>query len=140
MKSLENILEQAVTQGNKAKNEPWKKILIIVEGTYSMEGSIVNLPHVIQLKKKYKVGSKFFFYLLLSPEGWTERIRSKSTALFCQAYLYVDEAHSIGALGPNGRGVADYYNVDTKEIDILMGTFTKSFAAFGGYIAANKVY
>jgi serine palmitoyltransferase len=60
--------------------------------------------------------------------------------LFCQAYLYVDEAHSIGALGPNGRGVADYYNVDTKEIDILMGTFTKSFAAFGGYIAANKVY
>jgi serine palmitoyltransferase len=69
MKSLENILEQAVTQGNKAKNEPWKKILIIVEGTYSMEGSIVNLPHVIQLKKKYKVGSKFFFYLLLSPEG-----------------------------------------------------------------------
>ncbi|CAG0917912.1 unnamed protein product [Notodromas monacha] len=73
-----------------------------------MEGTIVNLPEVIRLKKKYK------------------------------AYLYVDEAHSIGALGPNGKGVADLFKTGTKDIDILMGTFTKSFAAFGGYISASK--
>lgn len=53
-------------------------------------------------------------------------------------YLFVDEAHSIGALGPNGRGVADYFGINPREIDILMGTFTKSFGAAGGYIAGNK--
>lgn len=56
-----------------------------------------------------------------------------------QAFLYLDEAHSIGALGPNGRGVVDYFGLDTKDIDIMMGTFTKSFGAAGGYIAAEKV-
>ena len=47
----------------------------------------------------------------------------------------MDEAHSIGALGPNGRGVVDYFGLETKDIDIMMGTFTKSFGAAGGYIA-----
>lgn len=55
-----------------------------------------------------------------------------------QFYLFVDEAHSVGALGPHGRGVADYYGVNPRDIDILMGTFTKSFGAAGGYIAGNK--
>jgi len=50
----------------------------------------------------------------------------------------VDEAHSIGALGPHGRGVCDYYGIDPDEVDILMGTLTKSFGAAGGYIAANQ--
>ena len=59
--------------------------------------------------------------------------------IFFQAYLYLDEAHSIGALGPRGRGVVDYYGLNTKDIDIMMGTFTKSFGASGGYIAAEKV-
>lgn len=54
-------------------------------------------------------------------------------------YLYIDEAHSIGALGPNGRGVLDYYNCSPKDVDILMGTFTKSFGSGGGYIAGSKV-
>jgi serine palmitoyltransferase len=75
----------------------------------SMEGSIVKLPEVIALKKEYK------------------------------AYLYLDEAHSVGAMGPNGRGVTDYYGVDRNDIDIMMGTFTKSFGSVGGYIAASKV-
>lgn len=75
-----------------------------------MEGTIVNLPEIIALKKKYK------------------------------CYLYVDEAHSIGALGSRGRGVTDYFGCDPKDIDILMGTFTKSFGAAGGYIAGSKVY
>lgn len=42
-----------------------------------------------------------------------------------QFYLYVDEAHSIGALGPRGRGVCDYFGIDPRRVDILMGTFTK---------------
>lgn len=56
-----------------------------------------------------------------------------------QVYLYLDEAHSIGALGLSGRGVAEYFGVDTKDIDIMMGTFTKSFGGAGGYIAAEPV-
>ena len=56
-----------------------------------------------------------------------------------QAYVYLDEAHSIGAMGPTGRGVCEYWGVDPADIDIMMGTFTKSFGAAGGYIAANHV-
>lgn len=75
----------------------------------SMEGSIIRLPEVIALKKRYK------------------------------AYLYLDEAHSIGALGPNGKGVVDYFGLDPKDVDVMMGTFTKSFGAAGGYIGGKKV-
>ena len=109
MVQLEKILREAVIQGQPRTHRPWKKILIIVEGVYSMEGSIVKLPEVLALKKKYK------------------------------AYLYLDEAHSIGAMGPNGRGVTDYYGIDPEDIDIMMGTFTKSFGSAGGYIAATEV-
>jgi serine palmitoyltransferase len=56
-----------------------------------------------------------------------------------QFNLFVDEAHSIGAIGPHGRGVCDYFNISPRDIDILMGTFTKSFGAAGGYVAGNKV-
>ena len=56
-----------------------------------------------------------------------------------QAYVYLDEAHSIGAMGKTGRGVAEYWGVDPADIDIMMGTFTKSFGASGGYIAASHV-
>lgn len=108
---LEVLLRQGIREGqpNKKKHTPWAKIFIFVEGIYSMEGTIVNLPRVIELKKKYK------------------------------AYLYLDEAHSIGALGKHGRGVVDYYDCDPKDVDILMGTFTKSFGSAGGYIAGSKV-
>lgn len=112
MIDLEKQLCKAIVHGQpKCKTHtPWKKILIVVEGVYSMEGTIVHLPKVIELKKKYK------------------------------AYLYLDEAHSIGALGKRGRGVVDYYDCDPKDIDILMGTFTKSFGSAGGYIAGSKVW
>jgi serine palmitoyltransferase len=50
----------------------------------------------------------------------------------------MDEAHSVGAIGPHGRGATDYFNVDPSEIDVLMGTFSKSFAAAGGYVAGSK--
>jgi len=108
MKSLENILRESVVQGQPRTHRAWKKILIIVEGVYSMEGSLAKLPEIVALKKKYK------------------------------AYIYLDEAHSIGAMGPNGRGVTDYFGVDPADIDIMMGTFTKSFGAAGGYIAASE--
>lgn len=55
-----------------------------------------------------------------------------------QFYLYVDEAHSIGAIGPHGRGVCDYFGINPRSIDILMGTFTKSFGAAGGYVSGSK--
>uniref|UniRef100_A0A673GSZ6 serine C-palmitoyltransferase n=1 Tax=Sinocyclocheilus rhinocerous TaxID=307959 RepID=A0A673GSZ6_9TELE len=108
MQSLEKLLWDAIVHGQPRTHRPWKKILILVEGIYSMEGSIVRLPEIIVLKKKYK------------------------------AYLYLDEAHSIGALGPRGRGVVDYFGLDPCDVDIMMGTFTKSFGAAGGYIGGKK--
>ncbi|KAJ8409128.1 hypothetical protein AAFF_G00241490 [Aldrovandia affinis] len=108
MQSLEKLLRDAIVHGQPRTHRPWKKILIVVEGIYSMEGSIVRLPEVIALKKRYK------------------------------AYLYLDEAHSIGALGPRGGGVLDYFGLDPRDVDIMMGTFTKSFGAAGGYIGGRK--
>lgn len=108
MKDLEKIIRNEIAQGQPKTHRPWKKIIIAVEGLYSMEGNMVNLPEVVQLKEKYK------------------------------CYLFVDEAHSIGALGPRGRGICDYFLVDPSRIDVLMGTLTKSFGATGGYVAAEK--
>lgn len=55
IKSFENLLREVISQGQPKTHRPWKKILVIVEGLYSMEGSIVDLPKVLQLKEKYKV-------------------------------------------------------------------------------------
>ncbi|CDS05204.1 hypothetical protein LRAMOSA07733 [Lichtheimia ramosa] len=108
MQDLKQLLREVISQGQPRTHRPWKKIWVIVEGLYSMEGTIVNLPELIRLKEQFKF------------------------------YLYVDEAHSIGALGEHGGGVCDFYGVDPAYVDILMGTFTKSFGAAGGYIAASK--
>lgn len=106
---LERKLRRELLKGQgKSKDSPyipWKKAIIIVEGIFSMEGTICLLPEIIRIKKKYK------------------------------AYLYLDEAHSIGALE---ESVVNYYKCNPKDIDILMGTFTKSFGAAGGYIAGSK--
>ena len=56
----------------------------------------------------------------------------------CQAYLYLDEAHSIGAMGATGRGICEHAGVSPKDVDVMMGTFTKSFGSCGGYIAADR--
>ncbi|KAK7042331.1 PLP-dependent transferase [Favolaschia claudopus] len=109
MAQLESLLREAISQGQPKTHRPWKKILVIVEGLYSMEGTVVDLPRILELKKKYKF------------------------------YLFVDEAHSIGAVGPNGRGVCDFFGISPRSVDILMGTFTKSFGAAGGYISGSKV-
>lgn len=55
MKALESLLREVISQGQPKSHRPWKKILLIVEGLYSMEGTLVNLPAIMELKKKYKV-------------------------------------------------------------------------------------
>ncbi|CAE7514392.1 unnamed protein product [Symbiodinium microadriaticum] len=98
---LEQVLRESIVKGQPKFGRPWKKIIVVVEGIYSMEGEICNLAEIVTVCKKYK------------------------------AYVYVDEAHSIGALGSTGRGV----NVD--DVDVMMGTFSKSFGGMGGYIAGS---
>jgi serine palmitoyltransferase len=108
MEDLEKLLREVISQGQPRTHRPWKKILVVVESLYSMEGQLCNLSKIVELKKKYNF------------------------------YIYLDEAHSIGGIGPNGRGICDFYGIDPTDIDICMGTFTKSFGAAGGYIAATK--
>ncbi|KAI1451898.1 serine palmitoyltransferase 2 [Annulohypoxylon moriforme] len=108
MVDLEKRLREAIAQGQPRTHRPWKKILVAIEGLYSMEGTMCDLPGILALKDRYKFA------------------------------LYVDEAHSIGALGVRGRGVCDYFGIDPSRVDILMGTLTKSFGANGGYVAADK--
>lgn len=108
MSSLESVLREVISQGQPKTHRAWKKIVVIVEGLYSMEGTLLNLPKIVELKQKYKF------------------------------YLYIDEAHSIGSLGSRGRGVTDYFNVPPGSIDVLMGTFSKGFGAAGGYISGPK--
>ena len=81
--------------------------LIIVDGVFSMEGDLANLPEIVRLKHKYN------------------------------ASIMVDEAHGLGVFGKQGRGVCDYFGL-TNEVDLIMGTFSKSLASIGGFIAADK--
>ncbi|KAK6794873.1 hypothetical protein RDI58_008326 [Solanum bulbocastanum] len=105
---LEKVLREHIAEGQPRTHRPWKKIIVIVEGIYSMEGELCQLPEIVAICKKYKV------------------------------YVYLDEAHSIGAVGKTGRGVCELLGVDTADVDIMMGTFTKSFGSCGGYIAGSK--
>jgi len=83
--------------------------MIVVDGVFSMEGDLANLPEITKLAKKY--GTK----------------------------LMVDDAHGIGVMGKHGRGTTEHFGVE-EDVDLIMGTFSKSFAALGGFIAAeNKV-
>jgi len=87
----------------------FRRVLLVAEGIYSMDGDTTDLPRLIELKRRYKT------------------------------LLMIDEAHSIGVLGPAGRGIAHHYeNVDPNDVDIWMGTLSKSFASCGGYIAGSK--
>lgn len=81
--------------------------LIVVDGVFSMEGDLCNLPEIVRLKHKYN------------------------------ATIMVDEAHGLGVFGRNGRGVCDHFGL-TDEVDLIMGTFSKSLASIGGFIAADK--
>jgi len=89
------------------KCDPDKIKLIVIDGVFSMEGDIANLPEITRLAKKYN------------------------------ANIMVDEAHAIGVLGKQGRGSCDHFGV-VKDVDLIMGTFSKSLAALGGFIASDK--
>ena len=81
---------------------------IVVDGIFSMEGDIVKMEELVALSKKYP------------------------------SRLMVDDAHSLGVLGPNGEGTAAHFNV-TRDVDLIMGTFSKSLGCVGGFIAGEKV-
>jgi len=106
-KHLKEVLREAICRGQPKHHRPWRKIAVMVEGIYSMEGDLCRLREIVDVCKKYK------------------------------CFIYVDEAHSVGALGRTGRGICEQTGVDPSEIDILMGTFTKSFSGMGGYIASS---
>ena len=89
------------------KCEPDKIKLIAIDGVFSMEGDIARLPEIVKLAKKYN------------------------------ANIFLDDAHSLGVLGQNGRGTADHFGV-TDDVDMIMGTFSKSLASIGGFVAADK--
>jgi 8-amino-7-oxononanoate synthase len=90
------------------KRQDYRRVLIVIEGIYSMDGDIPDLPRFIEIKQRYKT------------------------------LLMVDEAHSIGVLGDNGRGIGEFFNVDRSQVDLWMGTLSKAFASCGGYIAGSK--
>lgn len=88
----------------------YRRVLIITEGVYSMDGDIPDIVRLVQIKTKYK------------------------------ALLMVDEAHSLGVIGERGAGAAEYCDLPPGSIDILMGTLSKSFASCGGFIAGRKTF
>lgn len=97
--ALEKILEE--------QRYSYQRALIVLEGVYSMDGDVPELPRFIELKKKYGT------------------------------YLMVDEAHSLGTLGATGRGIGELFDVARSDVDLWMGTLSKTLASCGGYVAGN---
>jgi 8-amino-7-oxononanoate synthase len=98
MESLEKVLRRC---------EPDALKLIVVDGIFSMEGDIANLPEIVRLAAQY------------------------------DANIMVDDAHSLGVIGEQGRGISSHFGL-TDDVDIIMGTFSKSLASIGGFLAADK--
>jgi len=98
MADLERILKSLKEDGGR---------LVVVDGVFSMEGDLANLPEIVDLAKKYK------------------------------AKVFVDDAHGIGVMGRNGRGTSEHFGVE-DDVDLVMGTFSKSFASLGGFVAGEK--
>ena len=86
----------------------YRRVLMIIEGVYSMDGDIPDLPRFVEVKRRHK------------------------------ALLMIDEAHSMGVLGATGRGIGEHFGVPAADVDIWMGTLSKSFGSCGGYIAGSK--
>lgn len=99
--------DMAALQRRLEQCEPDRVKLIVVDGVFSMEGDLCNLPEIVRLAKQYG------------------------------ASVMVDEAHGIGVLGDHGRGVCNHFGL-TDEVDLIMGTFSKTFASIGGFIAGDK--
>jgi 8-amino-7-oxononanoate synthase len=98
-----DALEQTLAESRSSFN----RVLIIIEGLYSMDGDVPDLQRFIDIKKKYS------------------------------AWLMVDEAHSTGVLGERGHGIAEHFNINPQDVDIWMGTLSKTLSACGGYIAGS---
>lgn len=98
MADLERLLQKLPYEAVK---------LIVVDGVFSMEGDLANLPAIVELKRKYNCS------------------------------IMVDEAHGLGVFGRQGRGVCDHFGL-THEVDLIMGTFSKSLASIGGFIASDS--
>lgn len=96
---------EAILRRERAKH---RNCLVIIEGLYSTEGDVTDLPRVVELKERFG------------------------------AWLMVDDAHGLGVLGKTGRGIAEHADVDARKVDIWMGTLSKTLASCGGYIAGNK--
>ncbi len=86
----------------------FERVLIVLEGIYSMDGDYPDLPEFIAIKRKYK------------------------------AFLMVDEAHSLGVMGQHGKGIREHFGLAGQDVDIWMGTLSKTLAGCGGYIAGEK--
>jgi 7-keto-8-aminopelargonate synthetase-like enzyme len=97
--ALERVLEQVRPHA--------RRLLIAVEGVYSMDGDLAPLDRIVELKKRYG------------------------------ALLLVDEAHSLGVVGATGRGIGEHHGVRRADVDLWMGTLSKSLASCGGYIAGS---
>ncbi len=104
LKYKHNNMESLEKELQKCRPESVK--LIVVDGVFSMEGDIVNLPEIVRLAKKYN------------------------------ASIMVDEAHGLGVLGDHGRGTCNHFGL-TNDVDLIMGTFSKSLASLGGFIAGD---
>jgi 8-amino-7-oxononanoate synthase len=86
----------------------YKRVVVAIEGVYSMDGDYPDLPKFIEVKKRH------------------------------DALLYVDEAHSLGTMGPEGRGICDFFGCDPADGDLWMGTISKALGAGGGYLAGGE--
>lgn len=94
-----------------ARERPnYQRVLILIEGVYSMDGDLPDLPRIIELKRRY------------------------------DAQLMIDEAHSMGVLGDHGGGIGEHFNISASEVDVWMGTLSKTFASCGGYIAGSHAF
>ena len=98
---------QELNQILRETRSQYATVLIVIEGLYSMDGDYPDLPKFVEIKHKYK------------------------------AWLYVDEAHSIGTLGDTGRGLGEVYNVNRGDVDCWMGTLSKSFGSCGGFVGGS---
>lgn len=86
----------------------FERVLIVVEGLYSMDGDMPDLPHFVEIKRRHR------------------------------AFLMVDEAHSLGVVGRSGRGIQEHFGLRGSDVDIWMGTLSKALASCGGYIAGER--
>ncbi|MFM7071362.1 MAG: aminotransferase class I/II-fold pyridoxal phosphate-dependent enzyme [Planctomycetota bacterium] len=99
---------QAVDSILREVRHQYRKVVIAIEGVYSMDGDFSNVPRFVEVKKRHK------------------------------AFLFVDEAHSIGTMGASGHGMSEHYQFDPQDVDLWMGTLSKAFGSCGGYIGGCR--